>query len=244
MLEIPGLYDDGQEEILGVIKDLSHPCFDCRLGHCQKKGSNRGLIWRGNPQSSIAAVSIMPGPKEMESGKPLTGGSGILFDKWFNYIGLDTNKDMLVINVVQCKPPDVVKKDEEGSSQREPEPEELAACFPTRCLRILKAMPNLEVMVTVGWTAAQCLLGGNPTDQSHLGHWYTTSLLPGKAVYCLSHPAARLRPTASLEQKYKVIKCLERFKRSYLDSDKVVKLANEVVTPGVAVSSAEDAATL
>lgn len=214
------------ENVNAVIKILSVPCFDCRLGHCQKPKTNRGLVWRGDPKSKIALISIMPGPKEMETGKPLTGKSGQLSDKWFKYIKLDTNKDMFVINVVQCKPPDIEKKDGE-TSQREPEMDELAACFPTRCLRILRAMPNLQIIITMGWTAAKCILGGSPTDASHMGHFYSTSLLPGRAVYCLPHPAAILRDSENLDKKYKVIKCLDRFKRHYLDTDNIINLMKE-----------------
>jgi uracil-DNA glycosylase family 4 len=229
MLNIPGLYEDEKENVLTVIKDLSVPCHDCRLGYLQNPKHNRGLIWRGDPKARIAAVSIMPGPKEMESGKPLTGGSGKLFDKWFQYLKIDTNKDMLVINVVQCKPPDVLKKGEEKESQRAPEMDEMAVCFPNRCLRVLLAMPNLEVIVTLGWEAARCIVGGTPGDATHMGHWYSTSLLPGKAIYCLPHPAALLREEKNLEKKYKVIKCLDRFKRSYIDTNKVPNLL--AVTP-------------
>jgi DNA polymerase len=219
MLDIPGLYDV-KEDVLSVINYLSVPCAECRLGSIQKR--NRGLVYRGNPSAKIALVSIMPGPKEMESGKPLTGKSGQLSDQWFKYIGLDTNTDMFVTNVVQCKPPDVVKDGETG--QREPENDELVSCFPTRCLRILRAMPNLEVIITMGWTAARCFLGGEPKDASHMGHWYITSLLPKKVVYCLPHPAAILRESSNLDKKYKVIKCLDRFKRGYLDTDKVMNI--------------------
>lgn len=225
-----------KENVLNVIADLSTPCYDCRLGHCQKPKQNRGLVQRGNPNAKIALVSIMPGPKEMDSGKPLTGKSGEEADKWFKTLQLDTNKDMFVINVVQCKPPDGEKKDKKDTGQREPLPDELSICFPNRCLRVLRSMPNLEVIITLGWSAARCLLGQEPKEASHMGHWYTTSLLPGKAVYCLPHPAALLRDEKTkgpggmdkfLEKKYKVIKCLQRLKRSYLDSDKVVTLAKQ-----------------
>jgi DNA polymerase len=223
MLDIPGLYDE-KEDVLTVIKSLSFPCYDCRLGHCQSKGQNHGIVCRGNPTAKIAIVSIMPGATEMATGKALDGKSGKLADKWFEYIKLDTNKDTFIINVVQCRPPEVEKKDGE-KSQREPELDELAICFPNRCLRILRAMPNLEVITTMGWTAARCLLGGEPSDASHLGHWYVTSLLPKVAIYCLPHPAALLREPDNLDKKYKVIKCLNRFKRQYLDTKKVVGIA-------------------
>jgi len=234
MLDFGDLYEE-KEDCLIVIKDLSHPCYDCRLGHFQNPKHNRGLVWRGNSNAKIAIVSIMPGPKEMEGGKPLIGGSGKLCDKWFGYIHIDTNKDAFVINVVQCKPPDVKKSGEEKASQREPELDEYAACFPSRCLRVLRAMPHLEVIVTLGWSAARCLLGGEPKEASHMGHWYTTSLLPDKAVYCLPHPAGLLRDEAGenkasdaiLNKKYKVIKCLDRFKRQYLDTGRAVGLASD-----------------
>lgn len=227
MLDIPGLYD-AKENVLSIIKDLSFPCHDCRLGYCQKPKQNRGLVWRGNPEAKIALISIMPGPTEMATGKPLTGKSGQLSDNWFKFIDLDTNKDMFVTNVVQCKPPDIQKEDEEKASQREPEIDELAACFPTRCLRVLRAMPNLEVIIIMGWVAAKCFLGGDPKEASHAGHWYTTSVLPGIPVYCLPHPAALLRDKdqaapAALEKRYKVKKYIERFKRTYIETDKVVK---------------------
>jgi uracil-DNA glycosylase family 4 len=232
MLSIPGLYDS-QENILSVIKELSVPCHDCRLGYLHDLDHNKGLIWRGNTNAKIALVSIMPGPDEMKSGKPLTGKSGQLSDRWFEYIGLDTNKDMFVINVVQCKPPNVLKKGEDKASQREPETDELATCFPTRCLRVIRTMPNLEVVITMGWVAAKCILGGDPKEASHMGHWYVTSLLPNKAIYCLPHPAAILREKKSssasaLIKRYKVIKCLDRFRRSYLESSKALKLAKGI----------------
>lgn len=215
-----------QEDVLEVIKDLSHSCYDCRLGHCQSPKNNRGLVWRGSPNAKMALVSIMPGPKEMETGKPLTGKSGELADIWFKSINIDTNTDMLVINVVQCKPPDVEK--EEGEiSQREPENDELSVCFPSRCLRVLRAMPNLEAIITLGWSAAKCILGGSANEVTHMGHWYSTSMLPHKIVYCLPHPAALLRdkePTApALERKYKVMKCLNRLQRSYNKAISIVK---------------------
>jgi uracil-DNA glycosylase family 4 len=219
LLQIEGL-DGEKEDVLSVIQDLTTNCTDCRLGYMQQ---SKGLVWRGDPTRRIALVSIMPGPKEVQMGKPLVGASGVEANKWFHYIGLDTNKDMFVTNVIQCKPPDVEKKGEKKPSQREPEKDELAACFPNRCLRVLRAMPNLEVIITMGWVAARCILGGDPKDKSHMGHWYTTSLLPGKAVYCLPHPAAYLRdPTPAA--KGKVTECLDNFKREYLTTNKVMDI--------------------
>lgn len=215
-LDIPGL-DEYKEDIKVLLQELHVPCFDCRLGSIQKK--NHGLVWRGNPTSRMAAVSTMPGPTEMITGKPLTGESGKLFDKWFSTIQVITNTEMLVINVVQCKPPDIDKGKE--VSQREPDQSELAICFPNRCLRVLKSMPNLEVVVTLGSTATECLLG----KKAEIGHWYKTSLLPGKAIFCMPHPAAMLRD-ATPEKQGKLTECLINFQREYLETKKIMGLVN------------------
>jgi len=61
-----------------------------------------------------------------------------------------------------------------------------------------------------------------------MGHWYVTSLLPKVAIYCLPHPAALLREADNLDKKYKVIKCLNRFNRQYLDKKKVVGIVNKI----------------
>ena len=213
MLDID--FSSDKENVHDTIKILSGGCVDCRLGSIQKA---RGLVWRGNPEAKIALISIMPGPREVESGKALSGGSGKEGDKWFKYIGLDTDKDMCVCNVIQCKPPDVQKKDE--VSQREPELDELVACFPNRCLRVVQAMPNLEVIITMGWSAAKCFLGGNPGEKTHAGNWYKTTLLPKIAIYCLPHPAGLLRQP-SPEKEGKVIEYMNCFHREY---DKVVEI--------------------
>jgi DNA polymerase len=217
MLNLPIIND--KEDVLTVIKDLSTECFDCRLGYIQEK--NRGLVHRGNPQARIALISEMPGPKEMIKGKPLVGASGQLSDKWFSYIGLNTNEHMWVCNIVQCKPPDVTKKDE--TSQRDPDITEIAACFPNRCLRVLKAMPNLEIIITMGWVAACAFMGQKVGEKSHMGSWNISSLVPGKAIFCLPHPASMLRDP-NPDQEGKLVECLDNFKREYIDTTKIKDL--------------------
>lgn len=224
MLNFDDLIINDKEDVLHVIQELTYPCYDCRLGKLQGKKHNRGLIWRGKTTATIAGISIMPGRSEMESGKPFTGRSGKELDKWFKSIGLDTNVDLFITNIVQCKPPEVQKKSEEKPSQRQPELDEIAICFPSRCLRILRSLPNLEVVITLGLDAAQCLLGDSPKENTHLGHFFTTNLLPNVAVFCLPHPSSLLRDNnKNDEKKWRIIKYLERFKRQYLDTNGKIK---------------------
>jgi uracil-DNA glycosylase family 4 len=208
-----------KEDIRDVIKDLSRTCQDCRLGVVYHP-TNRGLIWRGNPDAKIAIIGEAPGDTETEKGLPLVGASGQLWEKWASYIGLDTKKDCLLTNIVQCQPDKVRDTSTGRLAQRAPDDQEKKACFGPRCLRILRAMPNLEVVLTLGWQAAGSILGGEPISKTHENRWFRTSILPGVAVFCMVHPAFVLREP-SPEKQGKVRTGLDYFKREYLLLKKV-----------------------
>jgi uracil-DNA glycosylase len=88
-------------------------------------------------------------------------------------------------------------------------------------------MPNLEVVITMGWVAAKALLGGEPKQKTHEGYWFETTALPGIPVFCLPHPAGILREP-SPEKDARVAECMKAFKREYLDSKKCFLLAQEI----------------
>lgn len=215
----------GREDIKVVCKELSTTCTACRLSLIHPY--NRGLLVRGNPEASIGVLAEAPGDRETEQGKPLVGNSGKEWDKWAKSIGLDSNKDCFHTNVIQCQPPK--EQNSEGRwSQAAPDKDEIQACWIPRGLRVLKAMPNLEVVITLGWVAAKALLGGEPKAKTHQGNWYETDALPGRAVFCLPHPAFILRdPTP--EKDLGVEHAMKAFKREYLDTKKCFFLAQEVM---------------
>lgn len=205
-----------------ILKELSSSCSDCRLGVLFHP-TNRGIIWRGNPDAKIAVVGEAPGDTETEKGLPLIGNSGKLWSKWAFYMGLDEKTDIFVSNVVQCQPDKVRDKQTGKMQQRAPDQDELAACFGPRCLRLLRSMPNLEVVITLGWVAATAILGGEPKSKTHENKWFKTSLLTGVAVYCMVHPAYVLRePTP--EKSGRAKSGLDRFKKEYLELKKVLPI--------------------
>src|SRR5262245_28404870 len=75
--------------------------------NCQKgpRGKTRPhiVIDRGNPEANILIVSERPGDNEDMRGEAFVGRSGELLDKIMASIGLDSNRDMLIANVVKCK---------------------------------------------------------------------------------------------------------------------------------------------
>lgn len=213
----------GKEEVTSVIKGLSTTCDSCRLSLIHPY--NRGLLFRGNPEAKIAVLAEAPGDRETELGQPLVGKSGKEWDRWAREINLDTKNDVFHTNVIQCQPPKAMS---EGKMQQmAPDKDEIKACFIPRALRVLKAMPNLECVITLGWVAAKAVLGGEPKSRSHEGQWFESNALPGIAVFCLVHPSFVLRdPTP--EKDARVAECMKAFRREFLESDKCVKLAREV----------------
>lgn len=215
--------DLGKEDAKETLSSLRVHCDSCRL--CLIHPHNRGFIHRGPLTSKIAILGEAPGDKETEQGMPLVGNSGKEFDRWCRAIGMDPSKDFFATNVIQCQPN---KEEKEGRMQQQPpDKDEIKACWIPRGLRMLKALPNLEVVITIGWVAARALLGGEPTGKTHEGNWFESTALPGIGIFCMIHPAAVLRePTP--EKDSRVAQCMQAFKREYLDNPKCYLLAQEV----------------
>ena len=216
-LSLFNLLEEEQEDVKQVIKELSVNCTACHLSSIHPM--NKGLIHRGNPQAKIAVIAEAPGDTETERGVPLVGRSGQEFERWMKRIGIDTRKDCWICNVINCQPNKIIKDGK--PSQDTPSKVEVTACFAPRTMRVLKAMPNLEVVITMGWVAARALLGGEPGIKTHEGQWFESSLLPGKAIFCLVHPAYVLRQKDNNPEAAKPTEnCLDFFKYEYLDGNK------------------------
>jgi DNA polymerase len=145
------------------------------------------------------AVGEAPGADEDRQGKPFVGRSGQLFDRMLTSIGLDRSK-VYIANVVPWRPP----------GNRAPTPQEVAICRPFIARQIELVDP--DVMICVGGSAAQALLGGREGIMRLRGRWfdYDTGKRRIKALPML-HPAYLLRQPAhkklawrDLRELYKV----------------------------------------
>jgi len=90
-------------------------------------------------------VGEAPGADEDVQGEPFVGRAGQLLTKIIEAIGM-RREDVYIANVIKCRPP----------GNRNPEPDEVAACEPF-LVRQLRAI-GPEVIVALGKFAAQCLL--------------------------------------------------------------------------------------
>lgn len=123
----------GSAEILQEIADQVTGCTKCALNFSRKKS----VPGTGPAQAEILLIGEGPGFYENEQGLPFVGPSGKFLDELLLKAGLDRSK-VFITNVVKCRPP----------GNRDPQPEELAACgnFLDRQIAAI----NPRVIVTLG----------------------------------------------------------------------------------------------
>ena len=110
----------------------------------------------GNPHARLVFVGEAPGQEEERLGMPFVGPAGELLNKSLTAMGL-ARKDVYITNVVKYRP--ATGEAAQGSANRKPSPEEIAACLPT--LKQELAILQPEVLVALGGSALAALTG-NP----------------------------------------------------------------------------------
>ena len=148
-------------------------CEKCRLA----KGRQTVVFGVGNPDADLMFVGEGPGAEEDRQGLPFVGPAGELLTKIIRAIELD-REDVYIANVVKCRPP----------RNRDPEPDESAACRPYLDRQIDLVRPR--VLVALGRVAAQNLLELDSPLGRMRGRWYEVRGVPTRVTY---HPAALLR---------------------------------------------------
>src|SRR6185503_4399111 len=126
---------------LSVVREELGDCVRCKLSGGRKK-----LVFGvGNPDAHLVFVGEGPGADEDEQGEPFVGKAGQLLTKMIEAMGL-RRADVYICNVVKCRPP----------GNRNPEPDEIAACEPFLKAQLAALKP--KVIVALGKFAAQTLL--------------------------------------------------------------------------------------
>src|ERR1700722_13656136 len=117
-------------------------CTKCPLA----AGRTQVVFGVGDPAARLLFVGEGPGREEDLAGEPFVGRSGKLLDRLMaEEIGL-TRERCYIANVVKCRPP----------NNRDPAPDEIAACRPYLEEQIALIVP--AVVVTLGNFATQLLM--------------------------------------------------------------------------------------
>ncbi len=137
-----GFSRTAQETLDDIKTDIGPACTRCKL--CTL-GRSQIVFGVGNPRARLMFVGEAPGEDEDEKGEPFVGRAGQLLTKIIEAIGM-TREQVYIANVIKCRPP----------NNRNPEPDEVAACEPFLFRQIDVIQP--KVIVPLGKFAAQCLL--------------------------------------------------------------------------------------
>jgi len=164
-------------------------CTKCVLHQTR----TQGVLGVGPRRSDWMVIGEAPGAEEDRRGEPFVGRAGHLLDAMLHAIGLNRGTNVYIANVLKSRPP----------GNRDPKPEEVAACLPYLMRQIELLQPRL--MLAVGRIAAQNLLS---TDLSlgrlrgkvhHFGELNTQLIVTYHPAYLLRTPADKSKAWEDLK---------------------------------------------
>ncbi len=162
------------ERIAGEVR----ACTNCRLHETR----TRAVPGEGNPETEVVFVGEGPGFNEDREGRPFVGRAGALLVKFLATLGWRRD-EVFITNIVKCRPPE----------NRDPEPDEIAACAPylRRQLEIL----DPALVVTLGRHSLGRFM---PGERISAAHGTVRPIDPSTGAsnalaFALYHPAAALR---------------------------------------------------
>jgi DNA polymerase len=182
----------------------AYQCRRCEL--CEARANI--VVDRGNPDTDILIISERPGANEDATGKAFVGRAGDLLDRMLIAIGLDSNRDVLIANVVKCKP----------AIDRPPMASEAAACLPYLEKQIELVKPR--VVLLLGAVAFKWIDGTRRefTMEEEAGRLFTLPRYRDIQFMVLYHPAFLLRDPRKKKIMWEHLKRL----REYLDGQPAV----------------------
>jgi len=166
--------NSGEENSQVFLENLYHSIENCQKCSLHKLRNNL-VFGAGNPDAELMLVGEAPGREEDLQGKPFVGAAGRLLTEALGRVGL-SRAEVYIANILKCRPP----------GNRNPQPEEIKACFPylERQIEIIKP----KLICTMGNFASQLLLNTSQGITHIRGkiQWYkeNTSIIP------IFHPAA------------------------------------------------------
>ena len=172
---------------LPALREAAASCQACDL----YKTGTQTVFGVGRPGAQVMMVGEQPGNSEDLEGRPFVGPAGRLLDKALERAGIDRTK-VYITNVVKHFKWIAVGK---RRIHAKPNAREIAACRPWLEAEIAAVKP--EVIVCLGATAAQALLGKNFRVTQHRGEPFTSPLAPHVVATVHPHPFSG-RPTMRL----------------------------------------------
>jgi DNA polymerase len=166
---------------LPKLREAAAGCRGCDLW---RRGTQT-VFGEGRREAQVMLVGEQPGDQEDKAGRPFVGPAGRLLDQALEEAGIDRSL-AYVTNAVKH-----FKWEPRGKRRIHAKPSwgEMAACRPW--LEAELAVVRPRVVVLLGATAAQSLLGRQFRVTQHRGEWVESEL--AEHVTATIHPSAILR---------------------------------------------------
>lgn len=163
------------------LKAAARNCQACDLW----RNATQTVFGEGKAGAQIMLIGEVPGNQEDIEGTPFVGPAGKLLDTALVEAGIDRTK-VYVTNAVKH-----FKWEPRGKRRihQKPNAAEIAACRPWLDAEIAVVQPR--IIVCLGATAAQALLGRDFRVTQHRGEFLQSALAP--VVMATVHPSAILR---------------------------------------------------
>ena len=179
---------------LEILKNNIKAIQNCNL----KNNASKIVFADGNIQSPIMIIGEGPGQKEDELGKPFVGDAGNLLNKMLKAINIEREK-IYITNVVNYRPP----------NNRKPEPSEI-----NRYSEYLKehiSIINPKILILMGSTAMEALLGSNKRISKERGQWKEVIIKQKNYKTMVTfHPAYLLRKPDQKKFSWEDIKIIRK----------------------------------
>ena len=175
------------------LREQVRTCTACEL----HKSRTQAVFGVGNPRAEWMVIGEAPGAEEDRRGEPFVGRAGQLLDAMLRAIGLSRETNVYIANILKSRPP----------GNRDPRPEEVAACLPYLHRQIELVRPKL--LLAVGRIAAQNLLATDAPLGRLRGrvHHFGEHNVPLVVTY---HPAYLLRSPAEKRKAWEDLQFARR----------------------------------
>jgi len=178
------------DELAACVKN----CTACDL----HKTRTQTVFGVGNKNADLLIIGEAPGANEDKQGEPFVGRAGRLLNSMLNAIELK-REDIYIANIVKSRPP----------NNRDPSPEEVAACTPYLTRQIALIKPKL--ILALGRIAAHFLLATNEAmgnlrgKQFTYGEQNTPLIVTYHPAYLLRSPREKRKAWNDLELVVKML---------------------------------------
>ena len=166
---------------LPSLQEAAAVCQACDLW----ENATQTVFGDGDPGADVMFVGEQPGDREDREGEPFVGPAGGVLDEGLGAAGIDRSR-VYITNVVKH-----FKWKAAGKRRihQKPNAEEITACRPWLDAELALVQP--AVLVCLGATAGQAILGSSFRVTKQRGTWLESPLAP--RVTATAHPSSILR---------------------------------------------------